>query len=637
MFAFHIPVAALQKQQRHLEILGENIANINTTGYKSQRLTFVETLGSVSSVDQIEFKQGQITSTGNTTDMAINGNGFFVIKKDNETVYTRNGAFHVNANGRLVNNDEYVVQGWMENITPSGVGLGSSSLGDIIIDSTLVIAATETSNVYLSGNLNAGLESIAEVWMSGSQYTKKATLVSEGVVYPLTVTAGTNDQFVVTYSPKYQSSVTETLTLSAGNYADVDSLVTELNTQISNNANLRGKVEVVNQNGALKFRVIDGLSGTILKLNAGTNDVLADLGFDDGATSVAGELATADTELNDLLQITSNLVDGDTLNINGLTSDGTTVSSSFEFGSAADGTTLGDLIDAINEAYSGSSVAEVVDGKIVLTDSVEGDSATTISITAASGNTGQIIVPSFVNSTAGQTGRVSTSIVIYDSLGKSHNLTIDFVKTRDEGVWAWSVSGAEEEEIIRGGSGRAIFDNSGNFLSFIYDGGVDAVTIDPRNGANQMSIKIHGESNEGFSGISQFDSVSTLYGRHQDGRQAQTMNGFYINNEGAIIGLFGTGDEVKLGQIALATFKDYQGMQKTGNGYYVATDVSGIPQIGTPESLGAALVSESLEISNVDLADQFTKMIEAQRAYQAAARVISTYQTICDETTRLLV
>lgn len=636
MFAFHIPVAALQQQQRQLEILGQNIANINTTGYKTQRITFLETLGSVSNVEQVVFKQGEITKTGNTTDLAINGNGFFVIKKDNETVYTRNGAFHVNANGRLVNSDGYVVQGWMENITTAGVGLGSSSLGDIIIDSTLVIAATETQNVYLSGNLNAGLESIAEVWTSGSQYTQKAYLTGDAITFPLTVQAGVNDQLKVTYSPKYQSSVTETITLSAGTYNNIDDLVTEVNNQIAANANLTGKIEAVNANGALKLRVIDGLTGTILKLNSGTNDVLADLGFDDGATSVAGELATASTQLNDLLQITTNLVDGDEIHIDGLTCDGTTVSSTFTYGSSGDGTTVGDLLAVINTAYSGSSAAEISDGKIILTDITEGDSATTISITADENNVGQIIVPSFVNTTAGQTGRVSTSIVIYDSLGKSHNITIDFVKTRDEGVWAWSVSGAENEEIIRGGSGRAIFDNSGNFLSFIYDGGVDAVTINPRNGANTLSIKIHGEAHEGFSGISQFDSVSTLYGRDQDGRQAQNMNGFYINSEGAIIGLFGTGDEVKLGQIALATFKDFQGLQKTGSGNYVATDVSGIPQIGTPESLGSTIESESLEISNVDLSDQFTKMIEAQRAYQAASRVISTYQTILDETTRLM-
>ncbi len=635
MFSFHIPVAALEKQQRHLEILGENIANINTPGYKTRRMTFIETLGTVNGIDQVQFKQGGITYTGNPTDMAINGNSFFIIKKNGETVYTRAGAFRINADGRLVNNDGYTVQGWMENITSSGVNAGSSPLGDIIIDSNLVMAAQATQNIWLSGNLNAGLSSVAEVWVSGSQYTKKAFLESSGISYPLTVQSGVNDEFIISHDPKYQESVTDTIKLSAGTYNDIDNLVNEINTQIGHSLDLAGKVEAINQNGVLKIRAIDGLSGTILKLNSGSNDVLADLGFTDGATSVSGELATSSTELNDLLQITSNLVAGDKLHIDGKKSNADTIEGIFTYGSTNDGTTLGDLINTINNVYSGSSVAEIADGKIVLTDIEEGDSATTISLTADENNVGQITVPSFVNTVAGVTGRVSTSIVVYDSLGKSHNLTIDFVKTRDEGTWAWSITGAGEEEIIRGGSGRAVFDNSGNFLSFIYDGGVDAVTLDPRNGANQMTLRIHGEAFEGFTGISQYDSVSTLHGRNQDGRKSESMNGFRIDNDGSIIGSFGTGEEIKLGQIALAAFKDPIGLQKTGNGYYVATDVSGIAHVGTPESQNATIEPESLELSTVDLADQFTKMIEAQRAYQAASRVISTFEQIFEETSRL--
>lgn len=635
MFSFHIPVAALEKQQRHLEILGENIANINTPGYKIRRMTFLETLGTVDAIDQVQFKQGGITYTGNPTDMAINGNSFFVIKKGEESVYTRSGAFRIDASGKLVNNDGYVVQGWMENITASGVGQGTSPLGDIIIDSNLVMAAEATQNVWLSGNLNAGLNSIAEIWTSGSQYTKKAFLESSGITFPLTVQAGVNDEFTITHNPKYQEAYSETITLTAGDYNDLDSLITEINDQINNSDGLSGNVEAINENGTLKIRAIDGLSGTILTLNSGTNDVLADLGFTDDAVSISGELATESTNMNDLLQITSNLIDGDKLHIDGKKADGEEVAALFTYGSANSGITLGDLLGVINDAYSGSTEAEIEDGKIILTDVEEGDSATTISLTADADNVGQVTVPSFVNTTVGVTGRVSTSIVVYDSLGKSHNLTIDFIKTQDEGTWAWTITGAGDEEIIRGGSGRAVFDNSGNFLSFIYDGGVDAVTLDPQNGASQMTLRIHGEAYEGFTGISQFDSVSTLHGRNQDGRKSESMNGFRIANDGSIIGSFGTGEEIKLGQIALASFKDPVGLQKTGNGYYVATDVSGIAHVGTPESQNATIEPESLELSTVDLADQFTKMIEAQRAYQAASRVISTFEQIFEETSRL--
>ena len=634
MFSFHVPIAALAKQQQRLELIGENIANINTVGYKTSRMTFVETLGTVTGVTETSYTQGNISYTGHATDLAITGNSFFVIQDGDEQVYTRNGAFKIDVDGRLVNNSGHAVQGWMETIGSSGASNATSSLGDIVIDSNLVLAADATENIWLSGNLNAGLQSIAEVWGTGSEFTQKAFLTSSAITYPVNVVSGTNDQFQITLNPKYDESMTETVTLSAGSYADTDALATEINAQIVG-TDLEDKIQAVNYNGALKIRVVDGLSGSMLTLNAGPNDVLSDLGFSDGDEATSGIPATAFTEFNDLLQVTTDLEDDDSFSISGKLSNGDEVDGSFIYGSTNDGTTIGDMVTQLNTYYSGHSIAEITDGIITLTDINEGDSSTTISFTADSDNVGQVSVPSFVNDTAGYTGRATTSIVAYDSLGKSHNLTIDFVKTEDEGTWVWSVSGADDEEITRGGSGRAVFDNGGNFLSFIYDGGVDAVTIDPQNGADQMTIRIRGEATDGFTGLSQYDSVSTLYGRDQDGRASESLNGFSIETDGSIIGSFGTGEEIKLAQIALASFKDPSGLQKIGDSSYAATDESGIAQIGTAESQNSTIEPSSLELSTVDLADQFTKMIEAQRAYQAASRVITTFEEVFDETSRL--
>jgi flagellar hook protein FlgE len=633
MFSFHIPVAALEKQQSRLELLGENIANVNTPGYKIKRMTFVETLGTVTGVTTTEFKQGAITYTGNTTDLAITGSSFFVIKKGEEQVYTRAGAFRINDEGKLINVDGYVVQGYMENITNTGTTQGTKPLGDITIDSNLVMAAQATENVWLSGNLNAGLQSVAEIWNSGSPYTLKANLMSSGITFPLTITEDVNDQFAIHLNPKYTESASEELTLRANTYNNIDSLVDEINFQINSTSTLANQVQAVNDNGSLKIRATDGLSGTILTLNSGTNDVLTDIGFSDGDNSTSGVAATETTKLNDLLQISTDMVDGDKLTVSGKTCSGDSVSRTFTYGD--DENTLGNLMDLINDGWSGSSIAEIVNGKITLTDIEQGDSSTTISLNAAEDNVGQITVPSFVNETAGFTGRVTSSVVVYDSLGKSHNLTIDFVKTEDEGTWAWTIAGTGKEEVIRGGSGRAVFDASGNFLSFVYDGGVDAVTLDPQNGSNELVIRVHGEACDGFTGLTQFDSVSTMHGRNQDGRKSELLNSFHVESDGSIIGSFGTGEELKLAQIALAQFKDPVGLEKIGGSNYVATDESGMAHIGTPESQKSAIEPSSLELSTVDLADQFTKMIEAQRAYQAASKVISTFEEIFEQTAQL--
>ncbi len=635
MFSFHIPVAALEKQQSRLELLGENLANINTPGYKLRRMTFVETLGTVTGITQTQFDQGAITYTGNVTDLAITGNSFFVVKKGEEQVYTRAGAFNINNEGKLVNCEGFVVQGYMENLAATGINQQLSSLGDIIIDSNLVMAARATENVWLSGNLNAGLTSTDEVWSSGTQYVEKAYLNSSGITVPLSVVSGVNDQFTITLNPKYTESRTEEITLTAGTYNDLDAVVTEINSQIANIPTLYGSVEAINANGSLKIRAIDGLTDTVLTLEAGTNDVLAELGFTAGASATSGVAATENTELNDLLQMTTDMISGDVLNISGKKSDSEGVSSEFCYGSTMDGTTLGDILDIINDGWNGSSAAEINEGIIVLTDLVQGDSDTSISITADSANVGQIAVPSFTNEVAGFTGRVTTSVVCYDSLGKSHNLTIDFVKTEDESTWAWTITGSGDEDIVHGGSGHAIFDSNGNFLSFNYDNGVDSVLINPENGADEMTIRMCCESIDGFTGVSQFDTVSTMHVRDQDGRQSEPLSDFHIESDGSIIGTFGTGEELKLAQIALAQFNDPAALEKIGGSNYVATEESGMAHIGTAESQKATIEPSSLELSTVDLADQFTKMIETQRAYQAASKVISTFEEIFEQTTQL--
>ena len=632
MFSFYIPTAALNEQKKTLELLGENIANLNTPGYKTRRITFVETLGTVAGVSQLMFKQGAVTYTGNVTDLAIKGDSFFIVKKGEEKFYTRAGAFSVDSSGKLVNVDGYVVQGWMEDIRGGSEAEATSTITDIVIDPDLIMPAKATENVWLAGNLNAGLESTREVWATGSAFTKKATLVSSGITFPLNVTAGVNDQFKITFDPQFGETITEELTLTAGTYNDIDSLVAEINNQI-NASGLKGKVEVVNAGGSLKFRAIDGYSGTTLTLSSGTNDVLSDLGFVDGVSSTSGELANESTELNDLLQVTTSLVTGDSFNIVGKNRDGESVSGTFTY---TDGATLGDLVDTINNIYSGYSTAKLENGKIVLEDDEVGDSSTTISLSASDGNTGLMSVPSFVNTESGYTARVSTSMVVYDSLGESHNLTINFTKTENTGEWNWEIVASSGETIVEGGSGKVLFDSNGNLISFIYDGGVDALTLSLSNGAEDLVIRLHADEQEGITaGITQFNAVSTLYTKHQDGKESGRLSDFKIRSDGAIIGYFTNGEEAKLAQIALAKFTNPSGLERVGGSNFISTEESGVPNIGKAESLGSTIESGSLELSTVDLADQFTKMIEAQKAYQAAARVISTLEQIADETTRL--
>ena len=138
MRSLYSGVSGLQNHQTRMDVIGNNISNVNTTGFKRGRVNFQDMISqqlsgaakptdeiggvnakevglgmTVASIDNI-FNQGNLQSTGVSTDIAIQGNGFFVLKSGEESFYTRNGAFGLDMNGTLVNPATGMrVQGWM--------------------------------------------------------------------------------------------------------------------------------------------------------------------------------------------------------------------------------------------------------------------------------------------------------------------------------------------------------------------------------------------------------------------------------------------------------------------------------------------------------------------------------------------
>ncbi|MCD4691741.1 MAG: flagellar hook-basal body complex protein, partial [Calditrichales bacterium] len=165
-------VSGLRNHQMKMDVLGNNIANINTVGYKGGRINFSEALCQTisnatpsrgtgyinpmqvglgmktSSIENI-FTQGGLESTGIATDLALEGDGFFMLKSDDNQMYTRDRQFFINLEGRLVNQRGLAVQGWMLSDAVVEAGLGSTNLSDIIVDLNMVSEAEETDSVYL--------------------------------------------------------------------------------------------------------------------------------------------------------------------------------------------------------------------------------------------------------------------------------------------------------------------------------------------------------------------------------------------------------------------------------------------------------------------------------------------------------
>ena len=204
-----------------------------------------------------------------------------------------------------------------------------------------------------------------------------------------------------------------------------------------------------------------------------------------------------------------------------------------------------------------------------------------------------------------------TSVQVYDSLGNPHNLTVTFEKTATANQWTWNT----DLDGTSGDSGTIEFDTDGTVLS----GGSGSASFNNITGAEDITLDID------FSQLTQFGGNPTAYINFQDGYEAGSLDMVSTDSGGVLTGIFTNGQSKALAQIALATFSNPGGLLKEGGNLYQISNNSGLPNIGTADSGGRGSIAVgALEMSNVDLAQEFTNMIVTQRGFQANSRVITT-------------
>ncbi|MGB9866835.1 MAG: flagellar hook protein FlgE [Bacillota bacterium] len=216
-----------------------------------------------------------------------------------------------------------------------------------------------------------------------------------------------------------------------------------------------------------------------------------------------------------------------------------------------------------------------------------------------------------------------TSMTVFDSLGNAHQISVSFTKT---GVneWAWSASGSG---ISVTGNGSLVFDDGGKLVSST--GG--PVEVDLRAvGAANLSITMD------FSNVTQNAAESTVELAERDGCPPGSLETITVDGSGVISGVYSNGISRPIAQIALATFPNPAGLAKSGSGVYEESNNSGPRQIDQPGTGGRGrIVPSTLELSNVDLANEFTSMITIQRGFQANSRVITAADEMLQELVNL--
>jgi len=214
----------------------------------------------------------------------------------------------------------------------------------------------------------------------------------------------------------------------------------------------------------------------------------------------------------------------------------------------------------------------------------------------------------------------TTSTTVYDSLGNAHQ--VDFYYVTDEaGTWSWTavISGEDAggdpgDPPVEVGSGTLSFDSDGTLL----DDTPTTISLSFPN-ANSQDIDID------FSGSTQYGDPSSTNSVDQDGFAAGTLSFVDVDETGQVFGTFDNGREVLLGQLALARFDAPGLLNGVGDNRFAETIDSGQPAIGTPGT-GARgeIYAGTLEQSNVDLTNEFTQLIVAQRGFQASSRTVTT-------------
>ena len=538
-------VSGIRNHQSMLDVIGNNIANVNSIGYKGSRVTFSDTFNQfvrygtnptdtaggtntfqvglgmkLNSVDR-NWNQGTFERTGITTDLALQGDGLFVLEKNGERFYSRAGAFIFDANGQLVNpQNGAIVQGKVA--TSDGTIPPGNNLENINIDSNLRLPAIASTDISWGGNLD-----------STSPVTRSENYVQSGNI-------------------NANMAIGET--------------ATESNTVYDELGN------------AYKFNL------TYEKTAANTYNITYELADGDGnPTTPAVGPTTVEA-----------IFDGDPTDGQMVSLDGNNPPQSIQIQSVPLG---------IDFEYDPTNVVQRTTE--TLSSSVDSNRDATL---------------------------VSGTVSIFDSLGNAHTLTLKYTKIADNS-WTWTTEIPAASGTLSGNTGSVTFNHDGSISSISPNPPV--LTFLPEDGASQQNIVLN--FGEDFTGITQTSDSSVVSALSQNGSAAASLQNISIDQYGFIEGVFTNGQSRQLAQILVATFPNRNALTSVGENMFTVSANAGEAYVSEPgESSNTTIQSGALEQSNVDLSEEFTRMIVSQRGFQANSRVITVSDQLLQEITNLV-
>lgn len=615
--SFQQGLSGLNSSAKHLDTIGNNVANASTVGFKQSQAQFADMfavslaggnavqIGTGTKVAAVmqQFTQGNITNTNNPMDHAISGQGFFrVIDPNGAILYSRNGQFQVDKSGFIVTNQGHKVTGYM----PDPVtGIISTASPQPLQISAADLLPKQTSNLAAGGvpvGVGLNLDSRATFATGLVQGALKG---SAGAPTSLTVAAPVNEINVWVDGIAAGAPIT----IPAQAYASASTLATAVQQAIN--------ADVTLQNAGKSVTVTADANGilSITSNSVGPGSSVAALDSVAGAGTIAQILGTP-----------------------------TTTAGSGQF-SPLDPTTYNNstsltVFDSLGTSHIASLYFQKVDANTWNTYmTIDGAltpaaAATTADLTAAvtAGTSSTLTVPSTVGLAVGDTvtiagaGANGVDLTATISAVDTVNSTLTFSPAVDAAATNVAATVTKVPLLT-----TLKFDTLGQLVAPAANtavapplamGQVTSATFNPP-GAKAMNLTFD------FANSSQYGGTFGVNSLTQDGYTSGRLNGFSTAADGTIQGRYSNGQTRAMGQMLLANFTNPQGLQPVGNNEWVETAGSGGPLVGVPGSASLGLLqSSATEDSNVDLTAELVNMITAQRVYQANAQTIKAQDQV---------
>jgi flagellar hook protein FlgE len=251
--------------------------------------------------------------------------------------------------------------------------------------------------------------------------------------------------------------------------------------------------------------------------------------------------------------------------------------------------------------------------------------------------TSSLSVTANLDASAATGTSVQGEVTLYDSLGVSHVATVDFQKT-GPGTWTYNISlPAGDSTGSVNTTGTLTFDANGNLTSPATNPTVQFTGL--ADGANPISFTWNLYDSSGKGTIDQVASASGsgIASITQDGYEAGQYSGFTVDSNGVVSATFSNSQTQVIGQLAVASVTNEQSLTRLGDGNYQTTLASGQATIGTAGTGGRGTIQDNaIEGSNVDISTQFADLIVAQRAFEANAKSVTTFDTVTQDTINMV-